>query len=115
MLEKAGYLHHYASGPRKKHGCLIAYKKDLYILASHRTIFYDEQVVQSENNGSCKGNTFMTRNIASLVALKRKDDEKQGLIVATTHLFWHPRYTYERIRYDDIMPTIKHDLIGLLL
>ncbi len=22
-------------------------------------------------------------------------DENRGVIVATTHLFWHPRYTYE--------------------
>lgn len=47
----------------------------------------------------------MTRNIALVAALRFKrregDEEGQGpggLILATTHLFWHPMHAYERVR-----------------
>jgi len=38
-----------------------------------------------------------TRNVALLVALKFKD-RAGGVIVGTTHLFWHPQHSYERAR-----------------
>ena len=98
MLEMAGYSHQYAAGPHKRHGCLIAFKKDLYTLESHKVVDYDTEEVPHDGEPSHNGGSFKTRNIASLVALRRVNCPAQGLIVATTHLFWHPRYTYERIR-----------------
>ncbi|CAA7266530.1 unnamed protein product [Cyclocybe aegerita] len=104
-FEKAGYTYCYASGPRKKHGCLIAYKKDLYSCVSERVVFYDDQSVDGDAEDKTRiGNSFKTRNIASLVALTRNGGGgEEGLIIGTTHLFWHPRYTYERIRQLGIM------------
>ena len=102
MLEQAGYSHVYASGPHKSHGCLVAFKRNLYTLESHKAIHYDDQDVPLAGFEShCRGSSFRTRNIASLVALRLIDDTTKGIVVATTHLFWHPRYTYERIRYDN--------------
>ena len=89
MLDKAGYSYHYASGPRKLHGCLIAFKRDVFSLTSERVIFYDEHMIGVAQRGA--GASFRTKNIANLVALKRKGYQDDGLIVATTHLFWHPR------------------------
>ena len=43
-----------------------------------------------------------TRNVALLVALKFKDREG-GVIVGTTHLFWHPQHVYERARQTGIL------------
>lgn len=43
-----------------------------------------------------------TRNVFSLVALKFKDREG-GIIIATTHLFWHPTAAYERARQTGIL------------
>lgn len=99
MLEAANYCCQYAAGPRKRHGCLIAYKKDLYALVSHKVVFYDAEGVPHADESLHTGGSFKTRNIASLVALRRINFPSQGLVVATTHLFWHPCYTYERIRY----------------
>jgi len=90
MLENAGYLHHYASGPMKQHGCLIAFKKDLYSSASVKVVFYDEEYAATEGGRPRIGSSFKTKNIANLVALRCKDSEA-GVIIATTHLFWHPR------------------------
>ncbi|KAK1232702.1 RNA exonuclease ngl2 [Marasmius sp. AFHP31] len=91
ILEKAGYTHRYASGPRKLHGCLIAYKRDLYELAGQRTIFYDEQEVRTDGEEDCRrGSSFRTKNIGHIISLRNKKNN-QGVITATTHLFWHPK------------------------
>jgi len=111
MLDQAGYSHVYATGPHKHHGCLIAFKTNLYTLDSHKTIFYDDQDVPLAGSESpCRGGSFRTKNIASLVALRLNSDSAQGLVVATTHLFWHPCYTYERIRCEQFKTLPDHFL-----
>ncbi|EEB96109.1 hypothetical protein MPER_04811, partial [Moniliophthora perniciosa FA553] len=103
VLAKGGYAHVYASGPGKKHGCLVAFHRDSYLVVAQRTIQYDEQEVHSDGERAFRlGSSFRTKNIGHLVALKNIKDEK-GFIVATTHLFWHPRYTYERARQAGIL------------
>lgn len=44
-----------------------------------------------------------TRNVALFVALKFKDRPYDGIIVGTTHLFWHPKHVYERVRQTGIL------------
>ncbi|KAK7694810.1 hypothetical protein QCA50_001998 [Cerrena zonata] len=91
VLEKAGYSHVYAAGPRKKHGCLIAFKKDLFTLLSHKLISYDDlEVRKSGGPTDSRGSSFRTKNIGNLVALQRTSKLQDGVIVATSHLFWHP-------------------------
>ncbi|KAJ7110130.1 Endonuclease/exonuclease/phosphatase [Mycena epipterygia] len=90
-LEAAGYNHHYASGPGKKHGCLVAFKKT-YGKLEERLIHYDEQHVRSEGEeNSRRGASFRTRNIGSLIALKNLSQDGEGVVIGTTHLFWHPK------------------------
>jgi RNA exonuclease NGL2 len=70
----------YASGPRKKHGCLIAFDRSQYEQIGEKVIHMDTVEI---------GASFKTKNIGSLVAIQsRKSD--WGILVATTHLFWHP-------------------------
>ncbi|KZT72761.1 Endonuclease/exonuclease/phosphatase [Daedalea quercina L-15889] len=91
VLQNAGYNHVYAAGPRKKHGCLIAFRKDAYSLISERMVEYDlEEVRGGEREVARRGSSFRTRNIASLVALRPVNAVSEGVVVATTHLFWHP-------------------------
>lgn len=104
MLEKAGYSHRYACGPNKKHGCLIAFKSSMYSYTGDVTIFYDDQPVKTEGTHTeTIGKSFSTRNIGLIVGLQRLDHPGKGIVVATTHLFWHPRYTYERTRQAGIL------------
>ncbi|KAF9460805.1 Endonuclease/exonuclease/phosphatase [Collybia nuda] len=92
ILEKAGYAHHYAAGPGKKHGCLIAFKKKLYNVLASRPVEYDTQEIRSDGNENARrGRSFTTRNIGSLILLESKIKENDGILVATTHLFWHPK------------------------
>ncbi|THV04851.1 Endonuclease/exonuclease/phosphatase [Dendrothele bispora CBS 962.96] len=103
VLQKAGYSHCYASGPRKKHGCLIAFKKDTYQEVGKRLVNYDDEDIRFEGSELArKGASFRTKNIGHIVALKSTKDDF-NLVVATTHLFWHPRYTYERARQAGIL------------
>ncbi|KAF8832424.1 hypothetical protein HHX47_DHR1001549 [Lentinula edodes] len=92
VLESAGYAHRYAAGPNKKHGCLIAFKKDLYEEMGLKLILYDKENVRDtdEEGVSLCGSTFRTRNIGHIVALKHTQCD-EGLVIATTHLFWHPK------------------------
>ncbi|GLB36236.1 putative endonuclease exonuclease phosphatase [Lyophyllum shimeji] len=104
VLEQAGYAYHYAAGPAKKHGCLIAFKEELYTMLSTKTVHYDDEAVRSDGDEKARrGKSFHTRNIGSLVSLQSKSAKNEGVIVATTHLFWHPKYTYERARQAGIL------------
>ena len=81
----------YAAGPRKKHGCLIAFRKDTYSLVSERMVEYDlEEVRSGERDVTRRGSSFRTKNIASLIALRRTGTSSEGVVLATTHLFWQP-------------------------
>lgn len=93
VLDEAGYAHHYAAGPGKKHGCLIAFKENLYSIVANKLVQYDMQELRSDGNKNTRcGCSFNTRNIGSLVLLRSNLEESEGILVATTHLFWHPKY-----------------------
>ncbi|KAG6842580.1 hypothetical protein C0991_000106 [Blastosporella zonata] len=82
-LEKAGYAHHYAAGPGKKHGCLIAFKAELYTMISTKTVIYDVERVRDDGDDNARcGRSFHTKNIASLVALQSVSAGKaEGVIL----------------------------------
>ncbi|KIM85320.1 hypothetical protein PILCRDRAFT_66690 [Piloderma croceum F 1598] len=93
VIERAGYSYTYAAGPGKKHGCLIAYNKEKFTKVNERVVRYDEEEIRSDGDDRARrGCSFRTKNIGSLLALKRNNVENNGIIVATTHLFWHPKY-----------------------
>ena len=98
-LDQAGYSYVYKTGYKKKHGSLIAYRQDLFTKVDDRAVEYDSQTFQPDSadaappgQGTRKGISFFTKNIGNLVALRYNSHERDGVIVATTHLFWHPRW-----------------------
>ncbi|KLO20260.1 Endonuclease/exonuclease/phosphatase [Schizopora paradoxa] len=99
FLESLGYSHTYSCGPRKKHGCLIAYRAQVFAKVTDWTVFYDDSEIRKDGEDASfrRGSSFRTRNIGLLVALEQVSS-KETIVIATTHLFWHPRYTYERAR-----------------
>ncbi|KAF8622890.1 hypothetical protein AX15_006655 [Amanita polypyramis BW_CC] len=111
VLEQAQYSYHYGAGVGKKHGCLIAYKRKMYAKLSDRLVDYDEEEIRAHGNERARqGRSFWTRNVGIVVTLKSTDDSGWGIIIATTHLFWHPKYTYERARQAGILvrEIVKH-------
>ncbi len=58
----ASYSHHYAAGPNKKHGCLIAFKTSLYSKIGDRKVEYDNEEVRDDVEGpGRKGASFRTK------------------------------------------------------
>lgn len=112
IFHAAGYSHTYACGPQKPHGCMIMWKSEKFEKLAEHTVFYDEVDLISILNDSLsdddekpqrKATTRVTKNIGLILALARKDDASKGCIVATTHAFWHPMFTYERARQIGIL------------
>ena len=104
VLDKAGYDHSYASGPRKKHGCCIAWRRGAFSKAASKVLYYDDE----------PGLSFRTRNIAHIVALRRVDSE-EGVIVATTHLFWHPRFVHDQLPITLLPPPTIYNIYQIHL
>lgn len=104
-LEQAGYSFAYAAGPGKQHGCLIAYKQNKYSRVGELIIEYDKQEVHEDSSHPATriGSSRITKNIGFMVALAEVGADHQGVIIATTHLFWHPAFTYERARQAGIL------------
>jgi RNA exonuclease NGL2 len=83
FLEASGYDMVYACGPRKKHGSLIAFRKEKFELV--KAIVVPLDTVE-------RGASHKTKNIGNLVGIRERDIRDRGYIVATSHLFWHPSY-----------------------
>ncbi|KAK4057680.1 RNA exonuclease ngl2 [Microbotryomycetes sp. JL221] len=62
----------------------------------------DETPDGRERTRRATGLSRCTRNVGLFVALKFKDSS-DGIIVGTTHLFWHPKHVYERVRQTGIL------------
>lgn len=99
-LFKMGYSGKFDKDTMKQHGIAIAWKTDKFNLGQQKTITYDRIRTDGAEN------TAFTGCIGQLVSLELKQqilDEhpslsRNGVIVGTTHLYWHPLGTFERTR-----------------
>ncbi|KAJ1020174.1 hypothetical protein NDA16_004454 [Ustilago loliicola] len=111
MMQKDGFSYVYEKGYRQKqHGLLVAWKKDLFGERPHSqlTIDLDAESVAPASEPVRTACSRVTRNVGLFIALHAhkttdKDVSSPGLIVATTHLFWHPMHAYERTRQSGIL------------
>lgn len=110
-MRKDGFSYVYEKGYRQKqHGLLVAWRKDLFGEQAYRqlTIDLDAESVAPAGERERTACSRVTRNVGLFVALRlqRKDGtdaSSPGLIVGTTHLFWHPMHAYERARQSGIL------------
>ena len=86
----SGYSFISATGVKKKHGCVIAYQNTIFRLIRKITLYYDDHSA-FPNDFSYQKDNIKTKNIALLAAFEEIGSGRP-LIVATTHLFWHPEY-----------------------
>lgn len=92
MLQSASYGYLYANGPGKRHGCIVAYSSNLFEEIGHSVVLYDDRITNEgvNFNDGTKERTRLTKNVGLVVGLKRLN-ASTGIVIATTHLFWHPR------------------------
>ncbi|WVQ97282.1 hypothetical protein IAU59_004393 [Kwoniella sp. CBS 9459] len=113
LKEFSSSLPHHAfvkgSGPGKQHGLVIFYRSSRFFVRASKLIHLDleelspastapDQSGDDEGARKRRGGSRQTKNVGLIVALQDVEDEKKGIVVATTHLFWHPKYAYERLR-----------------
>lgn len=97
---KMGYSSRFHRSGVKRHGVAILYKSSLFHFEHSHFIDYDKT-----DTPGIPAST-QTQNIGLLVYLKFQDSVKKanpkltkdGIIIGTTHLFWHPFGTFERTR-----------------
>ncbi|CDH51607.1 ngl2p [Lichtheimia corymbifera JMRC:FSU:9682] len=90
LLEKLGYKAEHFTHPKKKHGCLIGYNATLFEMVNYTTVDYDSDKL-------CPP-TWITGNIAQIMALKHLEHPGLGIVLGNTHMYWRPNATYERLR-----------------
>lgn len=99
-LEKLGYQSKFYRNTAKGHGVAVFFKKSMFIWRHQSAINYDTE----EMPAGLEPRTI-TQNIGLLVQLdftpairSKYQLSKDGIIIGTTHLFWHPFGTFERTR-----------------
>lgn len=104
-LTQAGYDYVYERGYKeKKHGLMIAWRRGTQARTSFgapvaQTVVRLDDAMLTQHTSSL---TRITRNIMMVVALPFASGDG-GVLVATAHLFWHPRYAFERARQATVM------------
>jgi RNA exonuclease NGL2 len=97
LLSTLNYDHVLLAAKKKRQGLLIAWKKAMYELIHRKDIHYDRL------NAGSVGPTMWTGNVGLCLGLRRKDIPGRGIWVSNTHLYWHPRGSYERQRQAGIL------------
>lgn len=99
-FSKLGYESQFHRKPSKNHGVSIMWKHEFFTMTDKMLIDYDQ-----EKSGEILPRTT-TNNVGMILSLKFTEKvlkqfpatKRSGIIVGTTHLFWHPFGTYERTR-----------------
>ncbi|AHY76741.1 ADI_G0049340.mRNA.1.CDS.1 [Saccharomyces cerevisiae] len=101
-FSKLGYDGQYYRNATKNHGVAIMWRRELFHQVDKMLIDYDKESSESISTRTT------TNNVGLVLALKfsekvlsnlgKKSSKKCGILIGTTHLFWHPFGTYERTR-----------------
>ncbi|KLT45013.1 Endonuclease/exonuclease/phosphatase [Cutaneotrichosporon oleaginosum] len=85
-----------ARGEGKLHGLVVLYATARWRVRASRAVALDMEHLNPGEGAAARGGSRATRNMGLIVALE--SEEGEGIVVATTHLFWHPKFEYERTR-----------------
>ena len=97
LLQCLLYDHILLAAKKKRQGLLIAWKKHKFELLYRKNIHYD--LLSAGTVGPIK----WTGNVGLCLGLKCRDSLGRGIWISNTHLFWHPRGSYERQRQAGIL------------
>lgn len=105
MMEKIGYNGHFYKGHRTKvHGISIFWKSNKFSCIDLVEINLDDEIACSNEYDDIVKPRTKTRNAGLITALRFKNPpnhykaKRKGILIGTTHLFWHPFGTFERTR-----------------
>ncbi|GAO46115.1 Endonuclease/exonuclease/phosphatase [Saitoella complicata NRRL Y-17804] len=95
LLKRLGYETAFHHGLKKTHGCCIAWKG-----------FDVEERKELSLDDTSDGKPRPLRNTGNIglgLRLRSRAQPAQFFVIATTHLFWHPEGSYERVRQSSIL------------
>lgn len=101
-FRRLGFTLYFHKSPAKSHGVAVVLKDEYFIFSNQYTIDYDDEVV-----GKDIGCVTITDNIGTILYVKFTPlllnqfpylSERDGLLLGTSHLYWHPNGCYERTR-----------------
>lgn len=91
IMDSLGLEGCFYCSPQKRHGVYLAWRKSLYQADTKQTISYDRLKLEAPRQAE-------TGNVGLLLYLKPLSENAKPLVLATTHLYWHPMASYERAR-----------------
>ncbi|GMM58537.1 hypothetical protein DAKH74_051540 [Maudiozyma humilis] len=102
-MHDRGYEGRFYRGPRTKvHGVAIFWKVKLFECVDMVQCNLDDPIATQGVDPELREPRTRTRNAAIILALQFKGiiagSQRKGIIVGTTHLFWHQFGTFERVR-----------------
>jgi mRNA deadenylase 3'-5' endonuclease subunit Ccr4 len=89
FLSNIGYSTIYLQRPKRKDGCLIAYKKDNFELSAVEEIQFDD-IVDFMPSDSARSNVKRS-NVALIALLTNKLKPENAFVISTAHLYWNER------------------------
>ncbi|KAI5963128.1 NGL2 [Candida pseudojiufengensis] len=104
-LKKLGYDSKFYRYNTKNHGLVIAFKLNYFTCKYQSFIKYDNHINYLPDEVRLPDARIITKNVGFMCFLEFKPEllnkysylsNKHGIIIGTTHLFWHPFGTYER-------------------
>lgn len=114
-FENLGYDSQFYKIGTKNHGISILWKRKWFQMTDKMLIEYDKEISPGIEPRTT------TKNAGMILALKFTDHAlaqtltnhkcRTGLIVGTTHLFWHPFGTYERTRQCYVVLSKMQELL----
>ncbi|EDO14405.1 hypothetical protein Kpol_237p1 [Vanderwaltozyma polyspora DSM 70294] len=100
-FEKLGYESQFHRIASKNHGVAIVWKREMFKMTDRMLIDFDKETssdipprTRTNNTGLILSLKFSDKILSTLP----KNTKTTGIIIGTTHLFWHPFGTYERTR-----------------
>ncbi|KAI5968079.1 NGL2 [Candida margitis] len=106
-LKNSGYDSKFYRYNTKNHGLVIAFKQDWFTCKHQSYIKYDQEFEYEPYEPKLPDQRIVTNNVGFMCFLEFKPSlveqypylaERNGMIIGTTHAFWHPFGTYERTR-----------------
>lgn len=98
-LTELGYKFKFERAYTKRHGIVIAFKPQLLNDTYSRVINYDREDAGFLTSQTTTDNLGLMTCLSFTKTVREKyPGLKSGIVIATTHLFWHPMGTYERAR-----------------
>ncbi|OBA19619.1 Endonuclease/exonuclease/phosphatase [Metschnikowia bicuspidata var. bicuspidata NRRL YB-4993] len=104
-LQEQGYHAVFHASRQKKHGIAIAFKSGKFACSLHMLVDYDNEITEGMERSKITDNVglFVYLSFTPEFLEGSSAPSKKGVIIGTTHLYWHAFASFERTRQTYIL------------